>query len=133
MQYNGWTITEERRQQLRDGWEVILGFTKGEESFNQRFRGIVSREGLAQAVRQFLDNRDTVLPEISEIEFTPVVREEQPPVVDTAREKWTADWNALQKVNKLKDNGVEVLTSAQYTALVNKVRTGFKKEYEELV
>lgn len=137
MQYKNWTIEVKGRTPNGRAFLVDVKATQGSEVKERQFDGIVSIAGLKSAVMNWIDNDELAasLPATGVIDFTPPTPEEPaPPTADElAREAWTKDWQQLQAVTKLEANGVVILSAAQKTALVAKVRTGFRVEYQDIV
>lgn len=137
MQYKNWTIEITGKTENRYGYLIDVKATQRDIEKTRQFDGIVSQEGLKSAVINWIDNEElkASLPSSGVIDFTPPTpAEPTPPTADElAREEWTKDWQQLQAVTKLEANGVNILTAAQKTALVAKVRTNFKVEYQDIV
>jgi hypothetical protein len=115
---------------------VDVTFSDGSSTFAKQFTFSVN-DDIAIIKKKVLEYRD-------ELNFVPeavsdfILEETEPEVVEPtaderARTEWQEDWQSLKAVTTLKAHGVEILTSAQLTTLTNKVRTGFKKEYQDLV
>lgn len=134
MEYKGYTIEILGRTENGRAFLVDVRATQGSEVKERQFDGIVSIAGLKSAVMNWIDTEElkTTLPDSGVIDFTPPPTPEPEPV-DEEREAWTKDWQQLQKVQRLSEHGVEILTSTQKTALASRVRTNFKPEYQDLV
>lgn len=131
-----WTITTEVIGKGDRDATVKVTATKGEHTLERTFTGIVSPEGLRAAVRNWLENWERLQTlddgTIDVADPTPETPK-RPTREELDREEWVKDWQQLQKVQRLSQHGVEILTSTQKTALVTKVRNGFKVEYQDLV
>jgi hypothetical protein len=137
MQYKNWTLEVVNREKRSNAYALTVKAVKGTEVKDRLFEGIISFDGLKQAAMNWIDSEERLatVPGTGVIDFTPPTPETPtPPTQDEIdREAWLKDWQRLQKVVRLSEHGVEILSAAQKTALVAKVRTGFKAEYQDLV
>jgi hypothetical protein len=113
---------------------ITVSFTNGTVSFQHTFRfGLdITLDVIKRTIKQFADRLAAAEADTS---VTPGaldlsdVADPTPTVDQLARDDWFSDWRDLQWAKTLRDHGVEILTAIQYTALQNKVRTGFRAEY----
>lgn len=135
MEYKNWTI--EGLQKLEDpknkgAFIAEMKFTKNGEERIRAFHGLVSQEGLKQAVTGWIDTLESAKAATLEIDFTePVVAEPVKTADEIAKEEWQKDRDKLRQVMELVRDGVLPADDIKVAALQNKVRTGFKLAYLE--
>lgn len=113
---------------------IVVEFVNGDELLSQSFSfGLdTTTQTIKQIIKKYLDDLNLTQESITDIDI-PTPTPTAPTQAELDRIAWQEDWRKLQAANKLETNGVTVLTATQKTALVNKVTTGFKQEYVDIV
>lgn len=134
MQYKDWTIEILARTENGRAFLVDVRATKGAETKDRQFDGIVSIAGLKSAVINWIDNDDlkATLPSSGTLDFTePTPEVVEPTAAELAKTAWDLDVARIKVAQELLDCGV-VLSAGQLSALATlrqRVATNFRAEY----
>lgn len=114
---------------------VVVTFTDGKETFDRTFRFPLNIEStqIKRTVKRALDEMNTEPEEIAGDIADAPVEDTTPSREAQEAEAWLADFQDLRAVQTLEALGVTVATANQLTALQERVRKGFKREYSRLI
>lgn len=126
--------TDERNKETYSR-TVVVTFTDGKETFDRTFRFPLNIEStqIKRAVKKTLDEMNTEPEEITGDIADAPVEDNKPTREAVEAEQWLSDFADLKAIKTLEALGVEVATPTQVSALQNKVRNGFKREYSRLI
>lgn len=120
------------KDRLIEGGKIrwVVEFTNGTDVFSESFNlntysDVEKRVSSRLSELNFVDTF-TIGGTIEQIEVV------TPTKVETDKEVWMKDYQILQKVNELINNGIDISTFDEVIALKNKVAANFKPEYINL-
>jgi hypothetical protein len=132
MIYKDWTIVVTNIEDRKDGKVAYVDITLGQRTETKVFTGLVSKEGLAAAVKGWIDTiatKDALSTEVvlNFAEVTPVAPIPTP--AELARTEYEADRARLANLMELVRDGAVPDNDTRVTALQAKVRNALKPEY----
>lgn len=114
-------VTVEFINDLSHTKEQMIGFSINE-----------NEDVIKRAFKQYLDELNYVPPAITDITVPPVI-DTPPTQAQLDFQAWVKDRADLKKIKELVAEGIVPENSAEQIALQNKVNTGFKKAYFNLI
>lgn len=116
---------------------IRIKYTNGEESFTE---DIITRFANSTWLQQQVRERVKALTAsyafadgLSPNDTVDVSDASSPAPAQVEQEAWLTDFGRLQRAQKLVDLGVIQASNAKFQALLNKVKTGIKPEYIDII